>query len=149
MWEEFKKFAIKGSVIDLAIGIIIGGAFGKIVTSFVNDLVMPVISQLTGKIDFSNKFLALDGNIYKTLEEAKSVGAITLNYGNFITIVVDFLIIAFALFAMINQVNKVKERTASTAAPEPPKPTTKTCEFCQSQISIKAIKCPFCTSYIN
>lgn len=149
MWKEFKEFAVKGNVVDLAVGVIIGGAFGKIVTSLVNDLIMPLIAQLTGKVDFSNMFIALDGNTYQTLEEAKAVGAATLNYGNFITAVVDFVIIAFALFLIVKQVNRVRALASPAAEGEPAAPTTKICRFCQSEISIKAIKCPHCTADLN
>lgn len=149
MWKEFKEFAMKGNVIDLAVGVIIGGAFGKIVTSLVNDLIMPVVAQLTGKVDFSHMFLALDGKTYQTLEEAKAVGAATLNYGNFITAVVDFVIIAFTLFLIVKQANKVRALTAPAPAEKPALPATKACPFCQSEISIKAVKCPHCTSDLS
>ncbi|HHY18048.1 MAG TPA: large conductance mechanosensitive channel protein MscL [Firmicutes bacterium] len=149
MWKEFKEFAAKGNVVDLAIGVIIGGAFGKIVTSLVNDLIMPLISQITGKVDFTNMFLALDGNHYPTLEEAKAVGAATLNYGNFITAIVDFLIIAFSLFLIVRQVNRVRAITSPAVAAKPAVPTTKICPFCQSEIPIKAVKCAYCTADLN
>ena len=149
MWKEFKEFAVKGNVVDLAVGVIIGGAFGKIVTSLVNDLIMPLIAQLTGKVDFSNMFIALDGNTYQTLEEAKAVGAATLNYGNFITSVVDFIIIAFALFLIVKQVNRVRALASPAAEEKPTAPTTKTCRFCQSEVSIRAIKCPHCTADLD
>ena len=147
MWKEFREFAMKGNVVDLAIGVVIGGAFSKIVTSLVNDLIMPLVSLLTGKVDFSNLFFALDGNIYQTLEEAKAAGAATLNYGSFITTIVDFVIIAFALFITVKQVNKLRSiAVPAPATEEPAPPTTNTCPFCQSEISIKAVKCPHCTS---
>ncbi|MGI6621236.1 MAG: large conductance mechanosensitive channel protein MscL [Bacillota bacterium] len=147
MWKEFKEFAMKGNVIDLAIGVVIGGAFGKIVTSLVNDFIMPLVSLVTGKVDFSNLFVALDGNTYQTLEEARAVGAATLNYGSFITAVVDFVIIAFALFIVVKQMNRLREIAAPAPVPgEPAPPTTKTCPFCQSEVHVKAVKCPHCTS---
>lgn len=147
MWKEFKEFAMKGNVIDLAVGVIIGGAFSKIVTSLVNDLIMPLVSLLTGKVDFSNLFLALDGKVYQTLEEARTAGAATLNYGNFITTVVDFVIIAFALFLLVRQVNKLRSIAAPKPEPQQPAPPdTKTCPFCQTEIHINAIRCPNCTS---
>lgn len=127
MWKEFKEFAVKGNVMDLAIGVIIGAAFGKIVDSFVNDLVMPVISLATGGIDFTNKFVVFkpgaDGiTSFATLEAAKAAGALTFNYGQFITIVINFLIVAFALFMVVKAVNRVRRQEA--AAPEaPPAPT--------------------------
>src|SRR5690606_22867849 len=104
----FKDFAMKGSVVDLATGVIIGGAFGKIVTSLVNDIIMPLISLATGKLDFSNMFISLDGSHYATFEEAKNAGAATLNYGAFITNIIDFLIIAFSIFLVIKQLNRFK-----------------------------------------
>ncbi len=155
MWKEFKEFAAKGNVLDLAVGVIIGGAFGKIVTSLVNDLIMPLVSSLTGKIDFTNMFYVLGGGYYATLEEAKAAGAVTFNYGNFITAVVDFLIIAFVLFLVVKQVNRIRALGAAVPAPaasapaEPAPPTTKTCPFCRSEISIKAIRCPNCTSNLD
>ncbi|MCA0270190.1 MAG: large conductance mechanosensitive channel protein MscL [Bacteroidetes bacterium] len=128
MLKEFKEFAIKGNVMDLAIGVIIGAAFGKIVDSFVNDLVMPVVSLATGGIDFTNKFAVLksgaDGvDAFATLEAAKAAGAVTLNYGQFITIVINFLIVAFALFLVVKAVNRMRREEA--AAPEAPAAPTK------------------------
>lgn len=145
VWKEFKEFALKGNVIDLAIGVVIGGAFGKIVSSMVNDLIMPLVSLFTGRMDFTNWFVALDGVAYKTLEEAKEAGAATLNYGNFLTVVVDFLIIAFALFLIVKQINRARAKKAAPAE-VPAEPTAKVCPFCQSEISVKAVKCPHCTS---
>ncbi len=148
MMKEFKEFAMKGSVIDLATGVVIGGAFGKIVSSIVNDLIMPVISLLTGKIDFTNLFVSLDGKSYLTLADAKAAGASTLNYGNFITAAIDFIIIAFCIFMIIKLINKAKKKPAPTPAPAAA-PTEKACPYCQSSISIKAVKCPFCTSQLD
>lgn len=141
--KEFKDFAMKGSVVDLATGVIIGGAFGKIVTSLVNDIIMPLISLATGKLDFSNMFISLDGSHYATFEEAKNAGAATLNYGAFITNIIDFLIIAFSIFLVIKQLNRFKRE------PVPVTPTTKSCPFCQSAIHIDAKRCPNCTSELS
>lgn len=141
--KEFKEFAMKGNVVDLATGVIIGGAFGKIVTSLVNDIIMPLISLATGKLDFSNLFISLDGSHYATFEEAKNAGAATLNYGAFITNIIDFLIIAFSIFIIIKQLNRFKRE------PVPATPTTKSCPFCQSVIHIDAKRCPNCTSDIS
>ncbi|MGI6712921.1 MAG: large conductance mechanosensitive channel protein MscL [Bacillota bacterium] len=141
--KEFKEFAMKGNVIDLATGVVIGTAFGKIVTSLVNDIIMPVISIISGRIDFTNLFISLDGKSYDTLQMAKAAGAATLNYGLLITNIIDFLIIAFAIFMVINQVNRFKEKPA--AEPE----ITKICPYCQSSIHIAAVKCPYCISEIK
>ncbi|MDX1501402.1 MAG: large conductance mechanosensitive channel protein MscL [Thermoanaerobaculia bacterium] len=121
MVQEFKEFAIKGNAIDMAVGIIIGGAFGKIVASLVNDVIMPPIGQLLGGVDFSNLFLTLGGGSYETVEAAREAGAATLNYGSFLQTVVDFLIIAFVIFVMVKKMNslKKKEETAPAAPPEP------------------------------
>ncbi len=140
MLQEFREFAVKGNVIDMAVGIIIGGAFGKIVTSFVNDVIMPPIGMLMGKMDFSALFLNLSGTPYDTLKAAKDAGAATLNYGLFMNSVIDFTIVAFAIFLVIKQINRLKKA-------EPPKaPTTKDCPKCCSAIPIKATRCPNCTS---
>lgn len=142
MWQEFKKFISRGNVIDLAIGIIIGGAFGKIVTSLVNDIIMPPIGLVLGKIDFSNLFIDLTGTGYKTLAQAKEAGAPTLNYGVFLSTVIDFLIVAFVIFLIVRQLNKMKK-------PAPvPAPATKTCPYCATEIPIQATRCPHCTSQL-
>ncbi|NSW91561.1 MAG: large conductance mechanosensitive channel protein MscL [Firmicutes bacterium] len=146
MWKEFKKFAIKGNIIDMAVGIIIGSAFNKIVSSLVNDVIMPVFSMITGKIDFTNLFFALNGEHYATIDEAKKAAAPTLNYGVFISAVIDFLIIAFSMFIVIRWINKLKKNEKE--AP-PATPTTKICRYCQSTISIKAVRCPYCTSELT
>lgn len=144
--KEFKEFAVKGNVIDMAVGIIIGAAFGKIVTSFVNDVVMPPIGRLLGNVDFSNLFINLSGGDYNSLAEAKAAGAATLNYGMFINTVIDFLIVAFVIFLVIKQINKLKRQPV----PPPPGPaTTKECPFCLSVIPIKATRCPNCTSELK
>ncbi len=147
MFAEFKKFVMRGNVIDLAIGIIIGGAFGKIVASFVNEVLMPVVGLLLGKVDFKNLFIPLDGNSYATLAEAQAAGAATLNYGNFISTVIDFLIIAFVIFLMVRAINKAKEAAAKKEEAAPaPAPTTKECPHCFTQIDLRAKRCPNCTS---
>jgi large conductance mechanosensitive channel len=142
MFKEFKEFAMKGSVLDLAIGIIIGGAFGKIVTSFVNDVLMPPLGMLLGKVDFSGLFIDLSGGHHTTLAAAKEAGAATLNYGIFINSIIDFLIVAFAIFLLVRQINKMR-RQPEVAAPAP---TTKECPYCISVVPIKASRCPECTS---
>ena len=142
--QEFKDFAVKGKVMDMAIGVIIGGAFGKIVTSFVNDIIMPAISLLTGKIDFSNLFIALDGNTYATLEAAQEAGVSTLNYGTFITTIIDFLLIALSIFIVMKKLLAAKKKEE---APAPA--TTKECPYCKSTIAIAATRCPHCTSEIE
>jgi large conductance mechanosensitive channel len=142
MLKEFKEFAMKGNVLDMAIGIIIGAAFGKIVTSFVNDVLMPPIGLLMGKMDFSNLFINLSGKQFASVAEAKAAGAATLNYGLFLNTVLDFLIVAFAIFLLIRQVNRLRAKPADA----PAVPTTKECPFCASTIAIKATRCPQCTS---
>ncbi len=142
MFKEFKEFAMRGNVMDLAVGVIIGGAFGKIVGSMVNDMIMPVIGLLLGKVDFSNLFINLSGTSYATLKEAKDAGAATLNYGNFLQAVVDFTILAFVIFLMVKQVNKLRK-------PAEAPPATKDCPFCASAISLKATRCPHCTSELK
>jgi len=144
MLEEFKKFAMRGSVIDLAVGVIIGTAFGAIVHSLVNDIIMPPMGLLLGKVDFSNLFINLTGTPYASLAEAKAAGAATINYGLFINTVINFLIIAFVLFLLIRQVNRWTTKPAPPAAP-----TTKECPFCFTAIPIKATRCPNCTSELK
>lgn len=140
MLKEFREFAMKGSVVDLAVGVIIGGAFGKIVTSLVSDIIMPPIGILLGKVDFSNLFIDLSGTGYPSIAAAKAAGAATINYGLFINNVIDFLIVAFCIFLVIKQINRLKK-------PQPDAPvTTKECPRCCSAIAIKATRCPACTS---
>ena len=143
---EFKKFITRGNVIDLAVGVIVGGAFQKIVNSLVDDIVMPVISLATKGLDFANWFIALDGGDYATLEAAKEAGAATLNFGNFISAILNFLIMAFVIFLLVKGINSVVEKTKKPAAPEAPK--TKKCPFCKTEIDIEASRCPHCTSEI-
>jgi large conductance mechanosensitive channel len=139
MFSEFKKFIMRGNVLDLAIGVIIGAAFGKIVTSLVNDVLMPVISLATGKIDFSNLFVSLNGQHYDTLADAKKAAAATLNYGAFINTVIEFLIIAFVIFLIVKQVNRFMKPPAAPV-------TTKNCPECCTAIPLAAKRCPACTS---
>ena len=143
MLKEFKEFAIKGNVIDLAVGLVIGVAFGKIVTSFVKDIIMPPIGKLMGGVDFSDLFINLSDTAYTTLAAAQKAGAPTINYGLFINTVIDFIIIAFAIFIVVKQINRLKK------APPPADPTTKDCPECLSTIPIKATKCAHCTSVLS
>ncbi len=147
IWEEFKTFAIKGNAVDLAVGVIIGAAFGAIVNSLVKDVVMPPISLLTGGLDFSNKFLILraakDGSTtFNTAEEAVKVGAVTWNYGNFITLVINFLIVAIAIFLVIRIINQLRHPAEKPV-------DTKDCPACAMKIPIKATRCPHCTTELS
>ena len=143
MFEEFKKFAMRGNVVDMAVGIVIGAAFGKIVSSFVKDVLMPPIGKLMGNVDFSNLFINLGAGDYASLAAAQEAGAATLNYGVFINTVLDFIIVAFAIFMVIKAMNKLQ-------AEEPPKPpNTKPCPKCISDIPIAATRCKFCTSEVE
>ena len=144
---EFKKFIMRGNVIDLAVGVIVGGAFQAIVKSLVDDVVMPVISLATKGINFADLFIALDGNDYATLAAAQEAGAATLNYGNFISAVLNFLIMAFVVFLLVKGINTVAEKSKKKEEPAAPaEPTTKECPYCKSEIAIGATKCPNCTS---
>lgn len=145
--SEFRQFASRGNVIDLAVGVIIGGAFGKIVTSLVNDIIMPPIGILMGKVDFRNLYINLSGTPYDSLEAAKAAGAATVNYGAFINTFIEFLIIAFALFLLIKQINKLQK--LGKKEEEKKDPTEKDCPFCFTHISIKATRCPNCTSELK
>ena len=140
--DEFKTFIMRGNVLDMAVGIIIGGAFGKIITSLVNDILMPPIGLLLGKVDFANLFVNLSGKTFASLAEAQKAGAPTLNYGMFLNTIINFLIVAFAIFLLIKQVSRFQK----PPAPAPGVPTTRECSFCCSTISIKAMRCPHCTS---
>ena len=144
MLQEFKEFTMRGNVLDMAIGVIIGAAFGKIITSFVNDILMPPIGLLLGRVDFSNLFVNLSGQPYGSLEEAQAAGAATINYGLFLNTVLDFIIVAFVIFLLIRQVNRLKRESEAL----PAEPTTKECPYCLSTIPIKATRCPHCTSEI-
>lgn len=146
MLKEFKEFAIRGNVIDLAIGIIIGGAFGKIVDSLVKDIIMPPVGMVMGKVDFASLFINLsDDTRYATLAEARKAGAATLNYGTFISTIVDFTIMAFVVFLMVKQINRLKQE----APPAPQVPDTRDCPFCRSTIPLLATRCPQCTSQLS
>ena len=139
--REFREFAARGNVIDLAVGVIIGAAFGKIVASLVADIVMPPIGMVLGGVDFTNLFIALNGAQYATLAEAKEAAAPTLNYGVFINTVFEFLIVAFVIFLIVKQINRMK-------APVPPAEPVRECPFCVSSIPVRAKKCPHCTSAV-
>jgi large conductance mechanosensitive channel len=143
MLKEFKEFVMRGNVLDLAVGIVIGAAFGKIVSSFVADVLMPPIGLLLGRVDFSNLFVNLSEGSYATIAEAKAAAAPTLNYGIFLQTVFDFLIVAFAIFLLIRQVNRLKREPAAE-----PAPSTKNCPFCVSTIALQATRCPNCTSQL-
>lgn len=145
---EFKEFIMRGNVMDMAVGVIIGGAFSSIVGSLTNDVIMPVVTLITGGIDFTNWFIALDGSNYKTLAEAQEAGAATLNYGTFITAIINFLIIALVIFSVVKAMNKLAEKAKPKAEEAPAEPTTKKCPYCFSEIDINATKCPHCTSDI-
>ncbi|MET0152973.1 MAG: large conductance mechanosensitive channel protein MscL [Candidatus Binatia bacterium] len=145
MLREFKEFAMRGNVIDMAVGVIIGAAFGKIVSSLTNDVLMPPIGLLLGKVDFSNLYLNLSGSAYPSLAEAKKAGAATINYGIFINTVIDFVIVAFMIFLLIRQIN----RFLVPAPTQPAAPTTKDCPYCLSQIPAKATRCAHCTSQLQ
>jgi large conductance mechanosensitive channel len=147
MWKEFREFAVRGNVVDLAVGIIIGAAFGKIVTSLVNDVLMPPLGLILGSVDFSNLFINLSGAHYATLAEAKAAGAATINYGLFINTIIDFVIVAFAIFLLVQQVNRLKRMSEGAPADAPV--TTKPCPYCLTQIPLKATRCPACTSEVE
>jgi large conductance mechanosensitive channel len=143
MLKEFKEFAMRGNVMDMAIGIILGAAFGKIVTSLVGDVVMPPLGRFLGKVDFSNLFLNISDKPYGSLAEAKAAGAATINYGMFINNVIDFLIVAFVIFLIVRQINRWKKPAPAAT------PTTKDCPYCSLAIPIKAVRCPNCTSELR
>ncbi len=147
-FKEFKEFISRGNVIDLAVGVIIGGAFSGIVNNLVTNIVTPAISLLTGKVSFTDLFIALDGGEYVTLAAAQEAGAATINYGLFIQAVIDFLLTAFVIFLLVKGINKLrtigkKEEVAEVA------PTTKVCPFCKTEINIEATRCPNCTSEVE
>lgn len=143
---EFKKFIMRGNVIDLAVGVIVGGAFQSIVKSLVDDVVMPVISLATKGINFADLFIALDGGEYATLAAAQEAGAATLNYGNFISAILNFLIMAFVVFLLVKGINTIADKSKKKEEAAPAAPTTKECPYCKSEIAIGATKCPNCTS---
>ena len=144
MLKEFKEFAMRGNVLDMAIGIIIGAAFGKIITSFVNDMLMPPIGLVLGKVDFSNLFINLSGKPLESLAAAKAAGAATINYGAFINGVLDFLIVAVVVFFLVRGFNRLLPRPKEA----PAAPSTKDCPFCLSVVPLKATRCPHCTSQL-
>ncbi|TMA96784.1 MAG: large conductance mechanosensitive channel protein MscL [Deltaproteobacteria bacterium] len=141
MYNEFKTFIMRGNVVDLAVGVIIGAAFGKIITSFVEDVLMPPIGLALGKVDFSNLFINLSGKDYPSVAAAKQAGAATLNYGIFFNNIINFLIIAFVIFLLIKQINRMQEPVAA--------PATKECPYCLSAVPLKATKCAHCTSELK
>jgi len=140
MLKEFKDFAMRGNVLDLAVAVIIGGAFGKIVTSFVNDILMPPIGLILGGVNFADLFISLNGQPYPSLADAITAGAPTLNYGVFLNTVIDFLIVAFVIFLIVRTMNRMQKPAPAAA------PTTKECPHCFTAIPIKATRCPNCTS---
>lgn len=144
MLKEFKAFVLRGNVIDLAVAVIIGGAFGKIITSLVNDVLMPPIGLLLGKVDFSNLYLNMSGTKYASLAEAQAAGAPTLNYGLFLNNVVDFVIVALVIFLMIRAMNRLVKKEE-----KPVEVTTRDCPYCLTSISKKASRCPHCTSEVK
>ncbi len=149
MFKEFKEFAVRGNVLDMAVGIIIGAAFGGIVNSFVSDVIMPPIGLLLGKVDFSNLYIILkEGMVagpFASLAEAKKAGAVTVSYGVFINTIINFIILAFVVFLFIRSINKLRRKEEAT----PAAPTTKECTFCFSVIPVKATRCPHCTSELK
>lgn len=147
MLKEFRQFILRGNVIDLAVAVIIGGAFNKIITSLVNDVVMPPIGLILAKVDFSNLFIDLSGKGYKSLTEAQQAGAPTINYGLFLNNVINFLIVGFIVFLLIRSVNRLQNLTAKTTIVEEKK--TKQCPFCAMEIPIQAKRCPYCTTVLE
>ena len=143
MFNEFKKFAMRGNVVDLAIGVIIGAAFGKIISSLVSDILMPPLGLILGKVDFSSLFVNISGRSYASLAEAKAAGAATINYGLFLNSVVDFLIVAFVIFLVVQQINRWNKPAPAPAL------STKDCPYCVSAIPVKATRCPNCTSELR
>ena len=145
MWNEFKTFIMRGNVMDMAVGIIIGAAFGKIVTSLVNDVIMPPIGLVLGHVDFSNFYLSLSGQHYPTLAEAKANHGVAIAYGTFLNTVIEFVIVAFSVFMLIKWVNRLMPKPAPAAPP----PATKDCSFCRTAIPVAATRCPNCTSQLS
>ena len=141
MLKEFKEFAMRGNVLDLAVGVIIGAAFGAVVTSLVNDMIMPPIGRVMGNVDFKDLFIPLDGVTYQSLADAKAKGAPVIAYGNFLNTIINFLIVAFAIFLLVKQVNRLKG--------PPPAATTKDCKYCGMSIPLQATKCGHCTSELK
>jgi large conductance mechanosensitive channel len=146
MFKDFKAFVLRGNVLDLAVAVIIGTAFGKVITSLVNDIIMPPLGLLLGRVDFSSLFISLSGVPYASLPDAQAAGAPTLNYGVFIKALVDFLIVALVIFILVRVVTRAQQARASKA---PPALTTRECPFCTSTISLKATRCPQCTTELK
>jgi len=144
--DEFKNFAFKGNIRDLAIGVIIGGAFGKIVSSLVSDIVMPLLSVIIGNIKIESLFIALDGNNYASIEEAAAANAATINYGLFLTSIIDFLIISLSIFIFLQKINRINKKMKKQEPELVPEVTSKECKFCKSSINLEAVKCPHCTA---
>lgn len=144
MLKEFKEFALRGNVVSMAVGIIIGAAFTSVVSSFVDDILMPPIGLLLGDMDFSSLYINLSGQQYDSLAAAQEAGAATINYGLFINAVIDFVIVAFILFLIVRQVNRMHRKEE-----EPAEPTTKECPYCLSTVPLKAVRCPHCTSELE
>jgi large conductance mechanosensitive channel len=145
MLKEFRDFAMRGNVIDMAVGIVIGAAFGRIVTSLVNDIIMPPIGLVLGKVDFSNLFFNISGRHFDSLADAKKAGVVVISYGSFMNTVIDFLIVAFVIFMLVRQVNRLHRPKPGPA----PAPSTKECPFCALAIPIRAVRCPQCTSELK
>lgn len=146
MFKEFKEFIMRGNVLDLAVGVIIGGAFGKITSSLVSDVIMPPIGLLLGKVNFSDLFINLSGGEYSSLAAAQEAGAVTINYGIFLNTIIDFLLIALAVFLVVKAFNQMRRKEEEAPAPAP---TTKTCPYCFSEINLQATRCPNCTSQLE
>ena len=143
MLKEFKEFAMRGNAIDMAVGIVIGAAFGRIVSSLVADIIMPPIGLLLGRVDFSNLFINLSGQHYDSLADAKKAGVAVISYGAFLNTVIEFLIVAFAIFLLVRQINRFQKPAPA------PAPSTKECPYCASTIPLKAVRCPNCTSELK
>ena len=145
VWKEFKEFAVRGRAVDLATGVVLGAAFGRIVTSLVNDILMPPVGRVLGRVDFSNLFINLSAQRYASLAEAEAAGAATINYGRFLNTVIEFMIVALALFLVIRQVNRLQREPEAP----PTVPASKECPYCFTAIPIKATRCPNCTSQVG
>lgn len=145
MLKEFKNFAMRGNVVDMAIGVIIGGAFGKIITSLINDVIMPPIGLLLGQVNFTDLFLDLSGKGYPSLAAAQEAGAATINYGLFLNTILDFIVVALVVFLLVRQMNRMQKQKETPSAA----PTTKKCPYCCTEIPIEATRCPHCTSELH
>ncbi len=145
MLKEFKEFAMRGNVVDMAVGVIIGGAFGKIVTSLINDVIMPPVGLLLGQVNFTDLFLDLSGQGYPSLAAAQEAGAATINYGLFLNTILDFVVVALVIFLLVRQINRLQKQKEMP----PAAPTTKKCPYCCTEIPIAATRCPHCTSELH